>query len=76
MKAIVQDAYGPPDVLRLADIDLPEIGDHDVLVRVCAAGVDRGTWHLVTGLPYLVRLALRASQAQVSRSRYGRCRQR
>jgi NADPH:quinone reductase-like Zn-dependent oxidoreductase len=57
MKAIVQDAYGSPDVLRLADIELPEIGADDVLVRVRAAGVDRGVWHLVTGLPYLVRVA-------------------
>ena len=57
MKAIVQDKYGSPDVLQLKDIDKPAVGDKDVLVRVHAAGVDRGVWHLMTGLPYLLRLA-------------------
>lgn len=57
MKAIVQDKYGPSDVLELRDIDRPEIGDDEVLVRVHAAGVDRGVWHIMTGLPYPVRLA-------------------
>ncbi len=56
MKAIVQTKYGPPDVLELADIAKPEIGAGEVLVRVRAAGVDRGVWHLMMGLPYLVRL--------------------
>lgn len=56
MKAIVQDRYGSADVLALQDIDVPEVGDHDVLVRVRAAGVDPGVWHLMTGLPYVVRL--------------------
>ena len=46
MKAIVQDEYGSPDVLELRDIDTPQIGDNEVLVRVRAAGVDRGVWHL------------------------------
>jgi NADPH:quinone reductase-like Zn-dependent oxidoreductase len=57
MKAIVQDAYGSADVLELRDIDKPEIADEEVLVRVCAAGVDRGVWHVMTGLPYPIRLA-------------------
>jgi NADPH:quinone reductase-like Zn-dependent oxidoreductase len=57
MKAIVQDTYGSPDVLELRDIDKPEIGDEEVLVRVHAAGVDRGVWHIMTGLPYPIRLA-------------------
>lgn len=56
MKAIVQDRYGSPDVLQLRDLDAPAIGDDDVLVRVHAAGVDPGVWHLMTGLPYLVRI--------------------
>ncbi|SBT45957.1 NAD(P)-dependent alcohol dehydrogenase [Micromonospora narathiwatensis] len=56
MKAIVQDRYGPADVLRLADIEIPTPGDGQVLVQVRAAGVDPGVWHLMTGLPYLVRL--------------------
>jgi len=57
MRAIIQEKYGAPDVLELRDIDKPEITDDEVLVRVRAAGVDRGVWHLMTGLPYPVRLA-------------------
>ena len=47
MKAIVQDGYGtePEAVLRLAEIARPTIGDDEVLVRVAAASVDKGTWH-------------------------------
>ena len=56
MQAIVQRNYGTADQLELAAIDKPAIGDHEVLVRVHAAGVDAGVWHLMTGLPYLVRL--------------------
>ena len=56
MKAIIQEAYGSADVLELRDIDEPAIGDGDVLVRVNAAGVDPGVWHLMTGLPYLIRM--------------------
>jgi NADPH:quinone reductase-like Zn-dependent oxidoreductase len=57
MKAIVRDMYGSTDVLELRDIDKPEIADDEVLVRVHAAGVDRGVWHVMTGLPYPIRLA-------------------
>jgi NADPH:quinone reductase-like Zn-dependent oxidoreductase len=57
MKAIVRYKYGSPDVLELRDIDRPEIEDEEVLVRVHAAGVDRGVWHLMTGLPYPIRFA-------------------
>jgi NADPH:quinone reductase-like Zn-dependent oxidoreductase len=58
MQAIVQDRYGEAgDVLRLQEIDRPAAGDGEVLVRVHAAGVDRGVWHLMAGLPYPVRLA-------------------
>src|SRR5918995_3825813 len=57
MKAIVRDTYGSPEVLELRDIDKPEIADDEVLVRVHAAGVDRGVWHIMTGLPYPIRLA-------------------
>ena len=57
MLAVVQDRYGASDVLELREIPLPTLGDHDVLVRVAAAGVDRGVWHLMTGRPYLTRLA-------------------
>jgi len=57
MRAIVHDEYGTPDVLEIRDIDKPEIGAGEVLVRVHAAGVDRGVWHVLTGLPYPIRLA-------------------
>jgi threonine dehydrogenase-like Zn-dependent dehydrogenase len=56
MKAIVQDVYGSADVLELRDIPQPMPRDGEVLIRVRAAGVDQGVWHLMTGLPYLVRL--------------------
>lgn len=57
MRAIVQDEYGGAEVLRLDGIARPTIGDDEVLLEVHAAGVDRGVWHLMTGLPYPVRLA-------------------
>lgn len=57
MQAVVQDRYGTADVLELRHVDRPAIGDREVLVRVAAAGVDRGMWHLMTGLPYPTRLA-------------------
>ncbi|MEY2568617.1 MAG: hypothetical protein QOE35_3146 [Actinomycetota bacterium] len=59
MQAIVQAAYGsvPEDVLRLADVPRPAIAEDEALVRVHAASVDRGTWHVMAGLPYPVRVA-------------------
>ncbi|SEJ54650.1 NADPH:quinone reductase [Arthrobacter sp. yr096] len=57
MRAIVQEAYGPADVLHQARIPLPAIAEDQVLVRVRAAGLDRGTWHVTTGRPYALRLA-------------------
>jgi NADPH:quinone reductase-like Zn-dependent oxidoreductase len=59
MKAIVQEEYGsaPEDVLRLAEVARPTIGDDGILVRVRAASVDRGTWHVMAGLPYPIRVA-------------------
>lgn len=68
MQAITQDSYGPADVLALSDVEVPAIGDDEVLVAVHAAGVDRGVVHLMTGLPYLIRLAgfgLRAPKTPV-----------
>jgi NADPH:quinone reductase-like Zn-dependent oxidoreductase len=59
MKAVVQDRYSPApeNLFRVAEIDRPTIGDDEVLVRVHAASVDRGTWHIMAGLPYPIRLA-------------------
>jgi NADPH:quinone reductase-like Zn-dependent oxidoreductase len=56
MRAIVQDRYGSSDTWQLTDTDRPEIEAHEVLLRVHAAGLDRGTWHTMTGRPYLMRI--------------------
>jgi NADPH:quinone reductase-like Zn-dependent oxidoreductase len=56
MRAIVQDRYGSADVFRLEQIALPQIADNEVLVQVQAAGLDRGTWHMMAGQPYLLRI--------------------
>ncbi len=68
MKAITQDEYGPAEVLRLTETELPVTGDDEVLVRVRAASVHLGDWHLMTGVPYLTRLfgfGLRRPRARV-----------
>jgi NADPH:quinone reductase-like Zn-dependent oxidoreductase len=57
MKAVVRDAYGSVDVLRVADIAKPVAGEGEVLVCVVTAGVDQGVWHLMVGMPYAMRLA-------------------
>jgi NADPH:quinone reductase-like Zn-dependent oxidoreductase len=56
MRAVVQGVYGSTDTWELADIPKPEIEADEVLVRVRAAGLDRGTWHSMTGRPYLMRV--------------------
>jgi NADPH:quinone reductase-like Zn-dependent oxidoreductase len=68
MKAMTRDMYGSADVLTLDDIDLPVVGDDEVLIRVRAAGVGPDVWHLLTGRPYFVRLmgfGLRRPKARV-----------
>ena len=57
MQAIVQDKYGSAEVLHLKEIETPAIGDHDVLVRVRAAGVNPADWALMNGFPYIARPA-------------------
>ena len=57
MQAITQHRYGNAEVLQLADVDRPTIEANEVLIQVRAAGVDRGTWHLMAGKPYVMRLA-------------------
>jgi NADPH:quinone reductase-like Zn-dependent oxidoreductase len=56
MKAIVQDVYGSADVLKLREIGQPSPGDGEVLIQVRAAGADPGVWHMMTGVPYLMRV--------------------
>jgi NADPH:quinone reductase-like Zn-dependent oxidoreductase len=67
MRAILQTRYGTADTLSTGEIDRPQIGAADVLVQVRAAGLDRGTWHLMAGLPYALRLAygLRAPKSPI-----------
>jgi NADPH:quinone reductase-like Zn-dependent oxidoreductase len=56
MRAVVQDRYGSSEVLRLARVARPVLGNNQVLLHVNAAGLDRGTEHLMTGKPYVARL--------------------
>lgn len=57
MKAVLHRRYGAPEALAVGEIDVPVAGDHDVLVRVIAAGVSIGDHHMITGKPYLVRVS-------------------
>jgi NADPH:quinone reductase-like Zn-dependent oxidoreductase len=57
MRAIVRGRYGSADVLEVRQVPVPDAGDGEVLVRVRAAGLDRGVWHIMAGLPYLMRIA-------------------
>jgi NADPH:quinone reductase-like Zn-dependent oxidoreductase len=57
MRAVTQHQYGDSSVLRLDEVDVPSIEPNEVLIEVRAAAVDRGTEHLMTGRPWLVRLA-------------------
>src|SRR6266851_2034443 len=68
MQAITQDHYGSPAVLKLQEVDKPQVGFDDVLVRVHAAGLHIGDWHVMKGQPYLMRLigfGFRAPKARV-----------
>ncbi len=56
MRAIVQDRYGPPDVLELREVERPAVGGGDVLVRVRAASVNPQDWHLMRASPFVVRM--------------------
>jgi NADPH:quinone reductase-like Zn-dependent oxidoreductase len=58
MRAVTQGRYGSADVLRVERVPRPRAAEGEVLVEVHAAGLDRGTWHLMTGRPYLQRLVL------------------
>ena len=67
MKAIVQGEYGSPDVLRLKDIDKPSPSGDEVLIRTHAAAVNIGDWHLLRGVPYVMRtvVGLRAPKREI-----------
>jgi NADPH:quinone reductase-like Zn-dependent oxidoreductase len=57
MQAIVQDKYGSAEVLAARDVAKPEIADNEVLVRVHAASIHVGDWILMTGSPFIMRMA-------------------
>ncbi|WP_030451111.1 NAD(P)-dependent alcohol dehydrogenase [Herbidospora cretacea] len=57
MKAIVQDRYGPPDILECRDVPVPTPGPGEVLVKVMAASLNARDWHVLRGDPYLARLS-------------------
>jgi NADPH:quinone reductase-like Zn-dependent oxidoreductase len=65
MKAMARDRYCGPEGLAPRDLDTPRPRPDEVLLRVRAAGVDQGTWHVLTGLPYLARLALGVPRPRV-----------
>ncbi|MFT6711543.1 MAG: NADPH:quinone reductase-like Zn-dependent oxidoreductase [Arenicella sp.] len=56
MRAIVHRSYGTAEVLERETVDIPMIGEKEVLIEVHCAALDRGTWHLMTGTPYLIRV--------------------
>ena len=62
MKAIIQDRYGPPETLTLADVDVPVPGPGEVLVRVAAAALNAYDWHVMRGDPKMARLTLGRSR--------------
>jgi NADPH:quinone reductase-like Zn-dependent oxidoreductase len=67
MRAIVQDRFGKPDVLELREVDQPEVGDDEVLVRVIATSVNPADWYAMAGFPYVARpqMGLRTPRARL-----------
>lgn len=57
MAAAVRHRYGTADMVAVEQVPTPEVGPAEVLIEVVAAGLDRGVCHLMTGTPYLLRLA-------------------
>jgi NADPH:quinone reductase-like Zn-dependent oxidoreductase len=66
MRAAVQERYGPPEDLRLSEVEKPAMGEGDVLVRVLAAGVNPLDWHLVRGTPFVARMAMGMPKPKVA----------
>jgi NADPH:quinone reductase-like Zn-dependent oxidoreductase len=64
MRAVLQSAYGGAEVLRVGDAPVPDVPADGVRIRVAAASLNRGDWHLMTGAPYIMRLALGLTPAK------------
>jgi NADPH:quinone reductase-like Zn-dependent oxidoreductase len=62
MKAVVRSEYGDTEVLRITRLERPVPQANEVLIRVKAAGLDRGQWHLMTGRPFAMRPATGLTQ--------------
>jgi NADPH:quinone reductase-like Zn-dependent oxidoreductase len=67
MQAMVQDRFGPPDVLELREIDEPRAGDGEVLVRVRAASVNPADWYAMTGMPWVARPTMGLRKPKMNR---------
>ena len=67
MRAIIQERYGPPEALRVREVEMPPVGDGEVRVKVHAAGVNPLDWHLVRGTPLMARAALGFPNPKVTR---------
>jgi NADPH:quinone reductase-like Zn-dependent oxidoreductase len=67
MKAAVFTRYGPPDVVQILDVEKPVPKDNEVLIRVLAASVNPGDWHLMRGMPYFVRLLAGLRKPKITR---------
>jgi NADPH:quinone reductase-like Zn-dependent oxidoreductase len=74
MRAIVQDRYGEIDALEVREIDVPVVGDDEVLIRVHAASVHPDVWHLVRGRPYVLRLMGAGLRRTAMPGTWNRCR--
>ena len=57
MRAIVQDRYGSPEHLRVAEVDPPSLTDNGVLLRVRASSINAGDWRRVRAAPFIIRAA-------------------
>jgi len=67
MKAAIYRRYGPPDVVQIDDVEKPVPRDNEVLIKVCAASVNPIDWHLIRGMPYMLRIAAGLRKPKMTR---------
>jgi len=67
MKAAVFTRYGPPDVVQITDVEKPVPKDDEVLIKVRAASVNAGDWHIMRGTPYLLRVMVGLRKPKITR---------